>query len=194
MTILDLTTPIACILMGLGCIVGWLLWKHRKWQFRCWLIPVFLCYILLLMKCTVFPIFIFEPEALERMTGGAGKHYELLQWIPFASIRNYFRDDSIIQLIGNLVLLFPMAVFADVFSRQRLKAWKVVLGVSFVSLLIEITQLVINLITQFPSRVTDIDDLILNITGVVLALVLTRVMRKNRSIRKVFGKILYRSF
>ena len=192
MTILDLTTPIACILMGLGSIVGWLLWKCRKWQFRYWLIPVFLCYMLLLIKCTLFPIFIFEPETLERMTGGAGKHYDLFQLIPFASIGNYFRDSSIIQLIGNLILLFPLAVFADVFSRQRLKVWKVALGVSFVSLLIEITQLVINLITQFPSRVTDIDDLILNITGVMLALALTRVMKKNRNICRVFGKILYR--
>lgn len=194
MTILDLTTPIACILMGLGCVVGWLLWKYRKWQIRYWLIPVFVCYILLLIKCTLFPIFLFDPETLERMTSGAGKHYDLFQLIPFASIRNYFRDDSIIQLIGNLVLLLPLAVFADAFSRQRLKAWKVVLGVSFVSLLIEITQLVINLMTGFPGRVTDIDDLILNITGGTLALILTRVIMKNRNIRKVFGKILYRSF
>lgn len=89
-------------------------------------------------------------------------------------------------------MLFPLAVFADVFSRQRLKVWEVALGVSFVSLLIEITQLVVNLITGFPSRVTDIDDLILNITGGILALVLTRVIMKNRNIRGVFRKILYR--
>ena len=192
MEIIDLTTPIAFILLGIGSGVGWGLWKHGKWRFRYWLIPVFLCYILLLIKCTLLPIFVLDPESLERMTGGVGKHYELFQLIPFASIQNYFRDDSIIQLTGNLILLMPLAVFADVFSRQCLRAWKVVLGVSFVSLLIEIIQLVINLLTQFPSRVSDVDDLILNIIGVIIALAFTRAMGKIEIVRRVFEKILYR--
>ena len=94
-------------------------------------------------------------------------------------------------MVGNIVLLSPLAVFAEVFLQQRPKAWKVALGTSAVSLLIEITQLVINLSTRYPIRVLDVDDLILNITGIVIAIILTRVIGKNPKIQKVLQKIFY---
>lgn len=189
---IDLTAPLFCILLGAGSIIGWFLWKKQHWQIRYWLIPVFLCYILLVMKITVFPIHIFSKEELERCREGLGAYFVYYQLIPFASIQNYFQGSGIIQLTGNVALLFPMAVFAEIFLRQRPKAWKVALGVSAVSLLIEIMQLIVSLMTQYPSRVVDVDDLILNTTGIVIALLLTRAAGKNRIIQKAFPKLLYR--
>ena len=190
---LDLSAPLFCILLGAGSLIGWLLWKKHNRQFRFWLIPALVCYILLLLKLTVFPIHIYSQETLDRMKAGFGNYWSFYQLIPFASIRNYFSGSGPIQLIGNLVLLSPLAVFAEIFLRQRPKAWKVALGVSSVSILIELMQLAINLATQYPSRVTDIDDLILNTTGVVVALVFTRAICKIQNIQKVLQKVLYRS-
>lgn len=189
---IDLTAPLFCILLGTGSIIGWFLWKKQHWQIRYWLIPVFLCYILLVMKITLFPIHIFSKEELERCREGLGAYFVYYQLIPFASIQNYFQGSGIIQLTGNVALLFPMAVFAEIFLRQRPKAWKVALGVSAVSLLIEMMQLIVSLMTQYPSRVVDVDDLILNNTGIVIALLLTRAAGKNRIIQKAFPKLLYR--
>ena len=180
-----------CILLSIGSGIGWLLWKHHKWQIRYWLIPMFLCYVLLLIKLTVFPIYIFDKENLDSIMEGVDKYFVFYQLIPFASIKNYFHGSGVVQLVGNIVLLSPLAVFAEVFLQQRPKAWKVALGTSAVSLLIEITQLVINLSTRYPIRVLDVDDLILNIAGIVIAIILTRVIGKNQKIQKVIQKIFY---
>ena len=190
--VIDLSTPIFCILLCIGSGIGWFLWKRHKWQFRYWVLPVFLCYILMLIKLTILPIHIFTNGTLEQITSGSGKYFVRYQIIPFASIKNYFNGGTLIQFLGNIALLSPLAVFAEVFLQQRPKAWIVALGVSVVSLLIEITQFVINLATRHPSRAADVDDLILNITGIVIAIIITRVVGKNQKIRKVLHRIFYR--
>ena len=189
--ILDLSTPMFCILLCIGSGIGWLLWRRNHWQFRYWLIPMFLCYALLLIKLTVFPIHIFDKENLDMIMKGNGKYLVFYQLVPFASIKNYFHSSGIVQLAGNVVLLSPLAVFAEVFLQQRPKAWIVTLGVSAASLLIEITQLVINLTTQYPRRVADVDDLILNVFGIVIAIIITRSISKSEKIRKALHRIFY---
>ena len=189
---IELSTPLFCILLGTGSLIGWLLWKKRNWPFRYWLFPIFLCYALMVLKLTLFPIHIYDREMLDRMKEGFGNYWTFYQLIPFVSIKNYFSGSGPVQLIGNLVLLSPLAVFAEIFLQQRPKAWKVALGVSSVSLLIEITQLTISLATQYPSRVADVDDLILNTAGVIAALVFTRAICKNQNIQKALQKALYR--
>lgn len=190
--VIELSAPLFCILLGLTSGIGWLLWKKRGWQIRFWLIPVFLCYCLLVLKLTVFPIRIFDKDTLDRYVANMGGSVVYYQLIPFASIKNYFSGSGPVQLIGNAALLAPLAVFAEIFLRQRPKAWKMVLGVSSVSLLLEISQLIISLATGYPDRVVDIDDLILNTVGVVIALVFTRAICRNQKIQNMSQKLFYR--
>ena len=189
--VIDLSTPIFFILLCIGSGIGWILWRRNHWQFRYWLIPIFLCYTLLLLQLTVFPIHILDKENLDKIWKGAGKYFVFYQLIPFASIKNYFLGSAVVQLVGNIVLLSPLAIFSEIFLRQRLKAWIVVLGVSAVSLLIEITQLVISLTTQYPNRVADVDDLFLNILGIVISVLITRRISKSKKIRKALNRIFY---
>lgn len=190
--IFDLTVPMFFILLCIGCGIGWILWKKCSWEFKYWFIPVFVCYVLVLMKLTIFPIYIFDEETLAMIREGAGKYFVFYQVIPFASIKNYFQTETIIQLIGNVLLLSPFALFIEIFLHQRPKAWKVALAVSSASFLIEASQLSINLLTGHPSRVADVDDLILNTIGVVLTIILTRSIGKMPSIQKKLQPILYR--
>ncbi len=148
--------------------------------------------MLVLIKLTIFPIYIFDKETLDRIKEGVGNYFVFYQAIPFASIKNYFQPGALIQLIGNLMLLSPLALFVEIFLRQRPKAWKVILAVSSVSFLIEIAQLSINFLTGHPSRVADVDDLILNITGIVVTILLTRCIGKRPNIQKKLQKLLYR--
>lgn len=190
--ILDLTTPMFCILLCIGCGIGWLLWKKHNYKIRYWVIPLFVCYLLMLIKLTMFPIFLFDQETLAEIREGAGKYFVFYQIVPFASIKKYFFGGALIQFIGNILLLSPLAVFAEIFVCQRPKAWKVVAWLSAISLLIEIVQLASNVITGHPSRIADIDDLILNIAGILITILLTRCLGKNQKIRTNLQKVLYR--
>lgn len=191
--ILDLTAPMFLILFCAGCAIGWLLWARKHWRIQYWIIPLFIFQILVLIKLTVFPIFIFDSETLARIREDAGKYFVLYQAVPFASIANYFRSGAMLQLLGNLLLLAPMAVFVEIFLRQRPRAWKVALGVSALSFGIELLQLAINLLTGHPSRVADVDDLILNIAGIALAIAFSRCISKVQRIRPFLRKVFYRA-
>ncbi|EQC1983969.1 VanZ family protein [Listeria innocua] len=104
----------------------------------------------------------------------AGETYPLeayLQIIPFQTILFYLKNilnlHLMIQFLGNVVLLVPFAIYINRFKNiSVLKNIVLALGIS---LIIEISQGILNLITQYPNNVTDIDDVILNVSGYVLA-------------------------
>lgn len=189
--IIDLTMPVFCLLLCIGCGICWFVRKRQNWKVRYWIIPIFLCYMLLLIQITLFPIIIYDEAVLNEMREGAGKYFTSYQFIPFASIKNYARPGAKVQLVGNIVLLAPLALFAEIFLCQRVKAWKVALAVSAVSFLIEVIQLITNMLTGYPCRVADVDDLILNTFGVVVTILLTRCVCKSRKIRNALRKALY---
>jgi len=76
---------------------------------------------------------------------------------------------------GNLILLFPFAVFlgglgGDFKDKKERRYWswkRVILTGLLISMAIELMQLGINLATQLPNRQVMVDDLILNTIGFV---------------------------
>ena len=139
---------------------------------------MFVIYLLYLLKVTLFPIFIFDQETLEKVKEGVENYLVFYQLKPFASIVNYFREGAMIQLIGNVILLSPMVVFGEIVTRGKWRITRMILLVSSVSLLIELLQLVINYCTGYPYRVADVDDLILNVTGVIITMLVLRAAKK----------------
>ncbi len=95
-----------------------------------------------------------------------------LNLIPFATIFSYITafinhthslTGVIINLIGNLIALMPMALFLPIFFKGLRKVLPFVISVAGVVLIIEILQLV------FAVGACDIDDLILNVSGALMA-------------------------
>ena len=70
--------------------------------------------------------------------------------------------DIIWNVVGNAVMFTPSGIVLPIVYRQLNSFWKVVAVGAFISLCIEILQL------PFPSRASDIDDLILNTLGVAV--------------------------
>ena len=70
--------------------------------------------------------------------------------------------DTIWNVVGNAVMFIPSGIVLPIIYRQLNSFWKVVAAGAFISLCIEILQL------PFPSRASDIDDLILNTLGVAV--------------------------
>ena len=87
--------------------------------------------------------------------------------IPLVHLFDY---DSIRDIIwnvaGNAVMFIPSGIMLPIIYRQLNSFWKVVAVGAFISLCTEILQL------PFPSRASDIDDLILNMLGVAACYVI----------------------
>ncbi len=196
--ILDMTSELFCILFFLSSIIGYIIYSAKKQkQVRYWIIPAFIIYILCLIKVTIFPIFIFDEATLAEIKEGVGEYFRFYQLKPFGSIVNYFSQGAYIQLLGNIFLLSPFVLFVEVCTKGRKDCWRAILQTSLISLLIELIQLIINYTTGHPSRVADVDDLIINITGIIITVIVLRlvekIIRSNQQIKMLVKKILYKA-
>lgn len=96
-----------------------------------------------------------------------------LQLVPFATIRLLFDgSQGLRQLGGNLLLLAPMGLLVPfAWARARPFATTVAIGLG-ASLLIELLQVVAGVLVGELYRVVDVDDVLLNTTGVVAGRIL----------------------
>jgi glycopeptide antibiotics resistance protein len=84
----------------------------------------------------------------------------------------------ILQNVANIFLLFPL-VFALCLLKPGIRHFKKVLLMSFLmSLAIETTQAILDLLFDF-NRVFEVDDLITNTLGGVLAYLLYKIVKNN---------------
>ncbi|MBC1923437.1 VanZ family protein [Listeria innocua] len=137
---------------------------------------MFVAYLAILTEVVLLP---FNLTA-------AGETYPLeayVQITPFQTILFYLKNipnlHLMIQFLGNVVLLVPFAIYINRFKNiSVLKNIVLALGIS---LIIEISQGILNLITQYPNNVTDIDDVILNVSGYVLAWLIFSSFKSNNN-------------
>lgn len=165
--------------------------KTRKHKFSYWALSEF--YYLLLMKVTILPICILESQALEQFKKGVGEAAIFVRSIPFSGIEQYFYSFyGGIQLFGNIILLMPIVAVMKWFSLKRYSNVKIILSVICISVGIESIQFLINWITEYPSHLTDINDLIFNVSGGVLCLAVCRIIEEKFSIipKKLQGILL----
>lgn len=84
-----------------------------------------------------------------------------VNFVPFVFLMDYDNVRDIIwNTVGNMALFIPTGIVLPIIYKKPDSFWKVVAAGALVSLCIEILQL------PFPSRVSDVDDLILNTLGV----------------------------
>lgn len=151
--------------------------KDREHYFLYYMFIIF--YYQLLFKVTMLPIMIFKPGELEQFRIATGGNINVLQTIPLKTItENFSSRTGLIQLIGNLVLLMPLVFILKYLTKKSHSDKKILLVTICVSIGIECIQYINVKITHFPSHAVDIDDLILNVFGSILALVLLKILNK----------------
>lgn len=109
-------------------------------------------------------------------------------FIPFHTIFHYLRIAflgslefiwlCIWNLMGNLVMLFPLGILLPCLFRRLDRLWKVVIVVTVTVILIELAQLI------FRVGVVDIDDLILNLSGAMIGYAVLKIPPLARVLRK----------
>ncbi|EEJ0015249.1 VanZ family protein, partial [Listeria innocua] len=126
-------------------------------------------------------------------TGNFHIQKEMINLIPFTTIENTFQQTlptmpTIIQIIGNVLLLCPLSFFLLYFKITS-AAGKTILVIFLTSCGIELLQFAqTTMITGFesislpPNRSTDVDDIILNtlsgLIGVLLAYAIPPVRKR----------------
>ena len=176
--IIDITKELFVLIFVLGLLLSCFLKKRLQLQTRFWVILSFLVYVICLAKITLFPVYFFGDEDLRQMKEGVDSYFAFYQPIPLVSIRNYLHEGALIQLIGNFLLLSPLSVYTEIFTRGKWKTGKKIALLAFVSVMIEALQLLLNVVSGFPARTADIDDFFLNTSGAVLTLVILVLFRK----------------
>jgi glycopeptide antibiotics resistance protein len=98
---------------------------------------------------------------------------------PFATIVRQLagRPDraDLTQLVGNLLLLLPLGIYGPAMWRGLRSLPAVVVAGALISIAIELGQLGLSRLYGFPIRIADVDDVILNTTGVVIGYALWRL-------------------
>jgi len=98
--------------------------------------------------------------------------------VPFHTLAIYLdnlgSDFWLRNLFGNLALLLPLGLLGPIALPALNRWWRIALLALAISVSIELAQLVI------PDRSADIDDVIVNVTGVLLGLAILSVARRRR--------------
>ncbi|GAB1792422.1 VanZ family protein [Priestia megaterium] len=123
-------------------------------------------YLIGLISVTLFPMPVDDNLIQYRISSGDN---EVNNFIPLKSIIGAMDGNFIMSMIhqlgGNLILLFPLAIFIPILFPKLTKFKTIVLIGFLVSLLIESSQFTISSIIGFTYRSFDVDDLLLNTIG-----------------------------
>lgn len=138
----------------------------------------FYFYIVSLFAITIFPIpiqWINEISSYRTLSNN---------FIPFASIKDILFNNNldyiikIKQIIWNIILFIPMWFFIPIILKTKNNIKNIVLIALLSSFFIEALQYFIWVIIGFNYRVSDIDDIILNVLGFVLGFFFFKLFKK----------------
>ena len=162
--------------------------NNKPMKINLWI--YFILYIILLLILTLF-----DPMY--------GRSFSIVDWskelfnkyinnsfniIPFHTIIDYISKFNslydtktiMINLLGNLIALMPMAIFLPLLFKKTRKLKNFLLTVVIIVFCIEIVQF----LTLTGS--CDIDDIILNVTGAIIAYIIFKINSINNLIRNIF--------
>jgi glycopeptide antibiotics resistance protein len=153
--------------------------RHRPW----WQVTaavLLVLYIGWVIGATLFPIYLEGRSAPEELVSTLN-HPNL---VPLRSIRETLALDGVWQrvrlLAGNVVVFSPFGLLLPIIWPRLARFWRMALAGLLFSAGIELSQLGLSLVLGYWYRMTDVDDVLLNVTGVLLGYGLLRLLRWRR--------------
>ena len=137
------------------------------------LILVYIC-IVVISRFVYFP---FHSEAGKTPTLTIGLSDYTVSLKPFFFLVDRY-DGWLMNIIGNIVMFIPVGIVWPICFKKLDSTAKTILAGAGYTFIIEVTQLFC------VGRHTDIDDLILNTTGVVIGAIIVFAVRKFRAKKK----------
>ncbi len=145
---------------------GYIAWKNRRinWKRECLLLTVYIC-IVVISRIVYFPWHLVDGH-IGVLRFDASKIFPL--WVNFKPLTFLHEryDGWKLNVFGNIAMFIPVGICWPLCFKQLDNLGKAVLAGACYSLLIEVSQLL------FYERGSDVDDLILNTTGVLIGSVI----------------------
>jgi len=142
--------------------------KHRKnlFSWRLLVLFFFYVYISMIILIVLLPMPVYK-ESIEIFKGMYIKN----NYIPFKSIIQIINNLSLAtalkQVMGNIIMFVPFGFFIPIlFRKYSIKKYTIICFLIACS--IEMSQLVLSNIIGVRFKITDIDDVILNLSGGVI--------------------------
>ena len=153
--------------------------KNKKvdWKYEAKLLTVYIC-LVVIARFVYFPLHLVEGR-IANLILDIDKIFPLwINLIPIVHLSDVY-DGWLINIIGNIAMFIPVGLVWPFCFKKLDTLGKTILAGAGFSLFIEITQL------PFFDRCSDVDDLILNTTGILIgALIYFGVkLLKNRKSR-----------
>ncbi len=132
----------------------------------------FFVYVICLIAVTFFPFRVSFTEW--HFSANLSPFTETIAMLKGASL-----GTSLINILGNLILLAPLGFFLPTLNKAFRKFYKVLLAGFFVSLSIEILQYILMV------RIFDVDDLIFNTIGVAFGYIVHLFLAKSKLFKMI---------
>ncbi len=146
----------------------------RAWRLRLPWPRLALQLVVVLHLAGVVALVLFPlPVQASLIAKRTAEHLQDNNLVPLVHLVAFAQGDTSIwdttQLIGNLLVLAPAAVWLPLLSPRYRTAGRVIAAGMAMSLAIELSQLAVSTILGYTYRVADVDDVIVNTAGVALA-------------------------
>lgn len=154
-------------LIAYPLLAGWVIYEqlHAGSRARTFMTAVFVIYLIEVARVTLFPI----PLDSTRAT--------VPYWVAATNFALFERMGTTRQVVGNIVMGIPFGFLAWFVLAKRSTARVLLAGIVTFGM-IEVLQLVIGLAIGVPGyRILDINDLILNTSGVMVGIIGFLVVR-----------------
>ncbi|MGF7400821.1 VanZ family protein [Thermoanaerobacterium thermosaccharolyticum] len=144
----------------------------------------FIIYAIELISIVFFPITFYPPMP---------NYVPNVNIVPLKDIIILMRTQPINivikNVVGNIILFIPFGFFVPIIYRNMNKFnYTLLLGLCF-SVFIEIVQFIIDYLTKYPNHTSDINDVLLNIIGLVLGFIIQRGIREISFMAKYINNV-----
>ena len=135
-------------------------------------------YVGWIVSMTLFPLPL-DPAFIRSEALRVGFHWNMVPFRTIAAQAGHLPSwQSIRQLGGNVLVFVPFGVLLPLAAPSLGRFWRMLLAGLAFSVAIELAQLAVSVGLGYTYRVSDIDDVILNVAGVLLGYAAYRLGRR----------------
>ena len=159
-------------------MVVWIRQKRIIWKREALLLLMYLN-LAVIIRFSFFPRDLVNGHIQPLVIDAKAAFPFRINYVPFVNLLHYdSARDMIWNIVGNTAMFIPSGIILPVVYHKLNTFGKVIAAGAFISFLIEVIQL------PFTSRVTDIDDLILNTLGVMIGYGIYSLVKKIKSSKR----------